>query len=152
MKKKIKIKILSPLLKKKKILLPDYATSGSAGLDLRVCIEKEIILKPNKTNLLKTGFAIYIEDRNLAGIIIPRSGIGHNNGIILGNSVGLIDSDYQGELMISILNRSDEIFIVKPGLRIAQIFFVPIVQAKFDIVENFNASDRGGFGFGHSGY
>lgn len=152
MKKKIKIKILSSLLKKRVIPLPNYVTPGSAGLDLRVCMEKEIVLKPNKTQLLKTGFAIYIKDKNLAGVVIPRSGLGHNSGIILGNSIGLIDSDYQGELKISVLNRSNKIFIIKPGLRIAQIFFIPIVQIEFDIVENFDMSNRGDFGFGHSGY
>lgn len=152
MKRKIKIKILSSILEEKKIPLPTYSTIGSAGLDLRVCSDSIITLKPNKTKLLKTGFAIYIEDKNLAGIIIPRSGIGHKDGIILGNSVGLIDSDYQGELMISVLNRSNNVFFIKPGLRIAQIFFIPIVQVEFDIVKKFISSDRGDLGFGHSGY
>ena len=131
--------------------MPEYATSGSAGLDLRACIDEAITLEPGETTLIKTGLAIYIEDPNLAGLILPRSGLGHKHGIVLGNLVGLIDSDYQGELMISCWNRGQSSFTLEPGERLAQYVLVPVVQAAFEIVDDFTETDRGTGGFGHSG-
>lgn len=133
------------------IPLPTYATSGSAGLDLRVCINEPIQIAPQETVLLPTGLSIYIASAQLAAVILPRSGLGHKNGIVLGNLVGLIDSDYQGELKISCWNRSQDHFTVNPGDRIAQLVFVPVVQAAFEIVDDFTQSDRGEGGFGSSG-
>ncbi|BCA96646.1 deoxyuridine 5'-triphosphate nucleotidohydrolase [Legionella antarctica] len=133
------------------IPLPNYATDGSAGLDLRVCITDPIQIAPQETILLPTGLSIYIADPNLAAVILPRSGLGHKNGIVLGNLVGLIDSDYQGELKISCWNRSQEHFTINPGERIAQLVFIPVVQAAFEIVETFTQSSRGEGGFGSSG-
>ncbi len=131
--------------------LPDYATKGSAGLDLRVCIDAPLQIAPNETVLLPTGLSIYIEDTNVAAVILPRSGLGHKQGIVLGNLVGLIDSDYQGELKISCWNRSTDYFTVEPGDRIAQLVFLPVVQADFEVVEDFVESHRGENGFGSSG-
>lgn len=131
--------------------LPAYATEGSAGLDLRVCIDGPMQITANETVLLPTGLSIYIEDPSLAAVILPRSGLGHKQGIVLGNLVGLIDSDYQGELKISCWNRSSEHFTVNPGDRIAQLVFVPVVQAQFKIVDSFEESNRGEGGFGSSG-
>ena len=132
--------------------LPQYATEGSAGLDLRACVEKSLEIKPNNVELIPAGISLYIADKQLAAIIIPRSGLGHKHGIILGNSVGLIDSDYQGPIMVSCWNRNTEPFIIEPGERIAQLVIVPIVHAKFDIVTDFdNKTKRGEGGFGHSG-
>ena len=133
------------------IPLPSYATDGSAGLDLRVCITDPIQIAPQETILLPTGLSIYIADPKLAAVILPRSGLGHKNGIVLGNLVGLIDSDYQGELKISCWNRSQDHFTVNPGERIAQLVFIPVVQAAFEIVDTFTESDRGEGGFGSSG-
>lgn len=133
------------------IPLPAYATGGSAGLDLRVCIDEPIQLESMQTVLLPTGISIYIADPNLAAVILPRSGLGHKNGIVLGNLVGLIDSDYQGELKISCWNRGKDHFTINPGERIAQLVFVPVVQASFEIVEHFQESSRGEGGFGSSG-
>lgn len=133
------------------IPLPTYATAGAAGLDLRVCIDEPLHIAPQQTVLLATGLAIYIADPKLAAVILPRSGLGHKNGIVLGNLVGLIDSDYQGELKISCWNRSQESFTVNPGERIAQLVFIPVVQAAFEVVDAFNDSDRGESGFGSSG-
>ncbi|MFI4962253.1 MAG: dUTP diphosphatase [Legionellales bacterium] len=133
------------------IPLPAYATSGSAGLDLRVCIDEPIQIAPLETILLPTGLSIYIADPGLAAVILPRSGLGHKNGIVLGNLVGLIDSDYQGELKISCWNRGQDHFTVNPGDRIAQLVFVPVIQAAFDIVTEFKESSRGTGGFGSSG-
>jgi dUTP pyrophosphatase len=133
------------------IPLPSYATGGSAGLDLRVCITEPIQIAPQETVLLPTGLSIYIADPKLAAVILPRSGLGHKNGIVLGNLVGLIDSDYQGELKISCWNRSQEHFTVNPGERIAQLVFIPVVQAAFEIVDAFTESSRGEGGFGSSG-
>ncbi|KTD71290.1 dUTP diphosphatase [Legionella tucsonensis] len=133
------------------IPLPTYATHGSAGLDLRVCIHEPIQIAPQETVLLPTGLSIYIADPKLAAVILPRSGLGHKNGIVLGNLVGLIDSDYQGELKISCWNRGIEHFTVNPGERIAQLVFVPVVQAAFEIVEAFTETSRGAGGFGSSG-
>lgn len=133
------------------IPLPTYATHGSAGLDLRVCINEPIQIAPQETVLLPTGLSIYIADPKLAAVILPRSGLGHKNGIVLGNLVGLIDSDYQGELKISCWNRGIEHFTVNPGERIAQLVFVPVVQAAFEIVDAFTETSRGDSGFGSSG-
>ncbi|APF04131.1 TPA: dUTP diphosphatase [Legionella pneumophila] len=133
------------------IPLPAYATDGSAGLDLRVCISEPMQVAPQQTVLLPTGISIYIADPKLAAVILPRSGLGHKNGIVLGNLVGLIDSDYQGELKISCWNRSQEHFTVNPGDRIAQLVFIPVVQASFEVVNQFTESSRGEGGFGSSG-
>jgi len=131
--------------------LPTYATQGSAGLDLRACVESITEVGPGETILIPTGISIFIDDPSLAAVILPRSGLGHKHGIVLGNLVGLIDSDYQGPLMVSMWNRSHQSFTVKPGDRIAQLVFVPIVQADFEVVEEFSSSDRGEGGFGHTG-
>ena len=130
---------------------PHYETLGSAGLDLRACINQAITLQPGATDLLPTGLAIYLEDPNYAAMILPRSGLGHKHGIVLGNLIGLIDSDYQGELMISCWNRSDTAFGIQPFDRIAQLVIVPVLQADFDWVDEFVASDRGDKGFGSTG-
>ena len=131
--------------------LPSYATHGSAGLDLRACLDQAIDIAAGETVLVKTGLAIYIEDSNFAGLILPRSGLGHKHGIVLGNLVGLIDSDYQGELMVSVWNRGNTTFTIQPGERIAQLVFMPVVQASFNIVDEFDSSERGEGGFGSSG-
>lgn len=131
--------------------LPHHATPGSAGIDLRACLEQSLTLAPGQTELLPTGMAIHIDDPTLAAMILPRSGLGHKHGIVLGNLVGLIDSDYQGQLMVSCWNRGDTAFTIQPGERIAQLIFVPVVQARLELVESFTASDRGTGGFGHSG-
>lgn len=131
--------------------MPAYATTGSAGLDLRACLDEAIEIAAGETVLVKTGLAIYIEDPNFAGLILPRSGLGHKHGIVLGNLVGLIDSDYQGELMISVWNRGQNTFRLEPGERLAQYVLVPVVQAEFEQVEEFVASERGAGGFGHTG-
>ncbi|MDB9963105.1 dUTP diphosphatase [Pseudomonadales bacterium] len=130
---------------------PHYGTLGSAGLDLRACIDQSITLQPGATDLLPTGLAIYLEDPNYAAMILPRSGLGHKHGIVLGNLIGLIDSDYQGELMISCWNRSDTAFEIQPLDRIAQLVIVPVLQADFVWVDEFTASDRGDKGFGSTG-
>ncbi|EEX51319.1 deoxyuridine 5'-triphosphate nucleotidohydrolase [Pasteurella multocida] len=148
--KKIDVKILDQRIGSQ-FPLPAYATSGSAGLDLRACIDEGFELQPGETKLIPTGLSIYIGDPNLAAVILPRSGLGHKNGIVLGNLVGLIDSDYQGPLMVSMWNRSTEPFKVEVGDRIAQLVFVPVVQAEFNIVSEFEQTDRGEGGFGHSG-
>ncbi|WKE65801.1 dUTP diphosphatase [Gallaecimonas kandeliae] len=131
--------------------LPAYATDGSAGLDLRAVIDGPIELAPGETTLVPTGLAIYIADPGLCATILPRSGLGHKHGIVLGNLVGLIDSDYQGQLMVSVWNRGQDAFTVQPGERIAQLVFLPVVQARFDLVDDFAATKRGEGGFGHSG-
>mgnify|MGYP003584453020 FL=1 len=131
--------------------LPSYATHGSAGLDLRACLDQAIDIAAGETVLVKTGLAIYIEDSNFAGLILPRSGLGHKHGIVLGNLVGLIDSDYQGELMISVWNRGQNSFRLEPGERLAQYVVVPVVQAEFERVDEFVATARGTGGFGHTG-
>lgn len=131
--------------------LPHYATEGSAGLDLRAMLQEPLQLEPGQTRLLPTGLAIHIADPGLAAMILPRSGLGHKHGIVLGNLVGLIDSDYQGELMVSCWNRSQTAFTIEPGERIAQLVLVPVVQAQLDIVERFDNSQRGACGFGHTG-
>jgi len=131
--------------------LPDYATDGSAGMDLRACIDADLELKPGATELIPTGMAIHISDPTLAAVLLPRSGLGHKHGVVLGNLVGLIDSDYQGQLFVSCWNRGDTSFTVQPGERIAQMIFVPVVRAAFEVVEEFVDSDRGAGGFGHTG-
>jgi deoxyuridine 5'-triphosphate nucleotidohydrolase len=131
--------------------LPAYATEGSAGLDLRACLDAALVLAPGRAELLPTGLAIHVEDPGLAALILPRSGLGHRHGIVLGNLVGLIDSDYQGQLMVSCWNRGSEPFTVNPGERIAQLIVVPVVQVQLEVVQDFAASARGAGGFGHSG-
>tara|TARA_B100001758_G_C18416368_1_gene620121 strand:+ start:2221 stop:2679 length:459 start_codon:yes stop_codon:yes gene_type:complete len=148
--KKIQVKILNPKIGKD-LKMPSYATEGSAAIDLRACIDDEICILPKQTILIPTGLAFYIEDKNYAGIILPRSGLGHKHGIILGNSVGLIDSDYQGELMVSLFNNSTSKFIIQPGDRIAQFLLIPITQIEYSIVDNFETTERSSGGFGHSG-
>jgi|TARA_B100001939_G_scaffold69590_1_gene58012 dUTP pyrophosphatase len=133
------------------IPLPEYKTDGSAGMDVRACIKEKIVVKQGSTVMIPLGFAMHIEDKNIAAIIIPRSGLGSKNGIVLGNLVGLIDSDYQGELMVPLWNRSNEDFDIKPGDRIAQMVFIPLVLAEFEIVNSFEQSERGIKGFGSSG-
>lgn len=150
MMKKIDVKILDPRVGKE-FPMPTYATSGSAGLDLRACIDDVLDIAPGTTTLVPTGLAIHIADPDLAAVILPRSGLGHKHGIVLGNLVGLIDSDYQGQLMVSVWNRGQESFSLQPGDRMAQLVFVPVVQAEFNLVEDFDASLRGEGGFGHSG-
>jgi dUTP pyrophosphatase len=146
----IQLKILDPRIGKT-IPLPSYATSGSAGLDLRVCLDKPLQIAPGETVLLPTGLSIYIGKSQLAAVILPRSGLGHQHGIVLGNLVGLIDSDYQGELKISCWNRGQDHYTVNPGERIAQLVFVPVVQASFEVVDAFVETSRGEGGFGSSG-
>jgi dUTP diphosphatase len=147
---KVELKILNSRIGRD-LPLPKRATDGSAGLDLRACLDAPLELLPGATALIPTGIAIHIGDPRLAALIIPRSGLGHKHGIVLGNLVGLIDSDYQGELMISCWNRGTKAFRVEPGERIAQLVVVPVVQVEFEVVESFAASARGGGGFGHTG-
>jgi dUTP pyrophosphatase len=147
---KIQLKILDSRLGNE-IPLPEYATTGSAGLDLRACLDDAIILKPGETVLIPTGLAIHIGDNSLAAVLLPRSGLGHKHGIVLGNLVGLIDSDYQGQVFVSCWNRGKDTFTVNIGERIAQMVFVPVVQVAFEQVENFDESHRGEGGFGHTG-
>jgi len=147
---KLQVKVLDPRLGDS-IPMPEYATSGSAGLDLRVCIDVPITLNPGDTVLVKTGLSIYIQDPSLAAVILPRSGLGHKHGIVLGNLVGLIDSDYQGELMVSCWNRGKDAFTLDIGERLAQLVLVPVVQAQFELVTEFDETERGEGGFGHSG-
>ena len=147
---KVQVKLLDPRLGKE-WPLPSYATAGSAGLDLRAGLDEAIDIEPGQTVLVKTGMAIYIHDVNFAGLILPRSGLGHKHGIVLGNLVGLIDSDYQGELMVSVWNRGQTTFRLEPGERLAQYVLVPVVQAEFEQVEEFEETLRGAGGFGHTG-
>ncbi len=146
----IQLKILDPRIGDT-IALPSYATPGSAGLDLRVCIDEPLQIAANETVLLPTGLSIYIADPGLAAVILPRSGLGHKHGIVLGNLVGLIDSDYQGELKISCWNRNQEHFTINPGDRIAQLVFLPVVRVGFSVVDSFTETSRGQGGFGSSG-
>ena len=131
--------------------MPDYATDGSAGIDLRACLDDTLKLEPGRTELLPTGIAIHIGDPSLAAVLLPRSGLGHKHGIVLGNLVGLIDSDYQGQLYVSCWNRGNDSFNIEPGERIAQMVFVPVVRAGFEVVKDFVDSTRGAGGFGHTG-
>lgn len=149
--KTVQIKILDPRLGAE-FALPDYATPGSAGMDLRACLEEATEVAPGETLLIPTGFAMHLEDSGLAAVLLPRSGMGHKHGIVLGNLVGLIDSDYQGQVFVSCWNRSQSSFVVEPGARIAQMVFIPVVQADWEVVEDFDTSDRGGGGFGHTGH
>ena len=144
----VDFKILNPLIKE---YLPKYASEGSAGLDLRACIEHVQTLNPGETFLIPTGISIYIKDPNYAGLILPRSGLGHKHGIVLGNLVGLIDSDYQGELLISCWNRGDKSFLINPLERVAQLVIVPVAQAKFNLVDDYVETERGEGGFGSTG-
>ncbi|MDG2959252.1 dUTP diphosphatase [Bisgaard Taxon 10/6] len=148
--KKIDVKILDSRIGTE-FPLPAYATAGSAGLDLRALVDETFEIQPGETKLIPTGLSVYIADPQLAAVILPRSGLGHKHGIVLGNLVGLIDSDYQGPLMVSMWNRGSEPFKVEAGDRIAQLVFVPVVQAEFNIVEEFEQTERGEGGFGHSG-
>ena len=147
---KIQLKILDPRIGED-IPLPTYATDGSAGMDLRAALEETTEIHPGETILIPTGLSIYVEDPNMAAVILPRSGLGHKHGIVLGNLVGLIDSDYQGQLFVSCWNRGDESFTIDVGDRIAQLVIVPVIQAAFDIVDDFETTSRGAGGFGHSG-
>ncbi len=146
----IQLKILDPRLGKQ-IPLPEHATGGSAGMDLRACVENTTTVHPGETLLIPTGFAMHIADPGMAAVILPRSGLGHKHGLVLGNLVGLIDSDYQGQVYVSCWNRSDKAFEIEPGMRIAQLVFVPVVMADFEVVESFETSQRGAGGFGHTG-
>ncbi|MBE9567503.1 MAG: dUTP diphosphatase [Proteobacteria bacterium] len=148
--KKIQLKILDPRIGQS-IPLPQHATEGSAGMDLRAALDETTELKPGDTLLIPTGVSIYVEDPGLAAIILPRSGLGHKHGIVLGNLVGLIDSDYQGQLFVSCWNRGHKSFTIEVGDRIAQLVIVPVVQAEFEVVDDFVATGRGAGGFGHSG-
>ena len=147
----IKLRILDPRIGKE-FPLPQHATAGSAGMDLRACIDAPLALAPGAAELIPTGISIYIADPSLAAVLLPRSGLGHKSGIVLGNLVGLIDSDYQGPLMVSVWNRGAATFIINSGDRIAQMVFVPVVQVGFEVVEDFRASSRGAGGFGSSGH
>ena len=147
---KIQLKILDPRIGNE-IALPEYATAGSAGMDLRAALEKTTTIKPGETLLIPTGLSIYVEDPNMAAIVLPRSGLGHKHGIVLGNLVGLIDSDYQGQLFVSCWNRGHESFTIEVGDRIAQLVIVPVIQVDFEVVDNFESTHRGAGGFGHSG-
>ncbi|PKM43652.1 MAG: dUTP diphosphatase [Gammaproteobacteria bacterium HGW-Gammaproteobacteria-1] len=149
--RKIELKILDPRIGSE-YPLPAYATDGSAGLDLRACVDAPLEVKPGESHLVPTGIAIHIGDPGLAAVLLPRSGLGHKKGIVLGNLVGLIDSDYQGQIFVSCWNRSDDSFTINAGERIAQMVFVPVVQAEFEVVEEFEASARGSGGFGHTGH
>nr|MDP2191814.1 dUTP diphosphatase [Rhodoferax sp.] len=144
----IDVKIMDPRMANQ---LPAYATSGSAGLDLRACLSEPLTLQPNAWQLVPTGIAIYLADPKFAALILPRSGLGHKHGIVLGNLVGLIDSDYQGQLMVSAWNRSDVAFTIEPMERIAQLVIVPVVQAQFNVVSEFPTSQRGEGGYGSTG-
>jgi len=143
------IKVIDPRIKNQ---LPEYSTSGSAGLDLRACIDAQMKIEPGQTVLVPTGFAINIEDPKYAAVILPRSGLGHKHGIVLGNLVGLIDSDYQGQIMASVWNRGSESFNIEPMDRIAQLVVIPVVQVKFNLVDDFDKSTRGSGGFGSTGH
>ena len=149
--KPVQIKAIDPRLGTE-FPLPEYATAGSAGMDLRACLDQTIVVAPGETKLIPTGFAMHMEESGLAAVILPRSGLGHKHGIVLGNLVGLIDSDYQGQVFVSCWNRSDRDFSIEPGARIAQLVFLPVVQAAWELVEDFTDSDRGAGGFGHTGH
>jgi len=146
----LKVRVLDPRIGRE-FPLPTYATAGSAGLDLRALLEAPLTLAPGKAELIPTGLAIHLDDPGLAAVILPRSGLGHKHGVVLGNLVGLIDSDYQGQLMVSCWNRGGTEFVVQPGERIAQMVIVPVVQVRLEVVEDFAASQRGAGGFGHTG-
>jgi dUTP pyrophosphatase len=147
---KIQLRILDPRLGNE-FPLPHYATDGSAGMDMRACLDEPLQLASGDTQLIPTGLAIHVADTGLAAVLLPRSGLGHKHGIVLGNLVGLIDSDYQGQVYVSCWNRGEKTFLIEPGERIAQMVIVPVVRAEFEIVEDFEASERGAGGFGHTG-
>ena len=146
----VKVKLLDPRIGKE-FPLPQHATPGSAGMDLRACLKEPLTLAPGDTALIPSGIAIHLDDPGYAAVLLPRSGLGHKHGIVLGNLVGLIDSDYQGEVLVSCWNRGKESFTVQPGERIAQMVILPVVQARFEVVSEFEGSKRGAGGFGHSG-
>jgi len=146
----VQLKVLDPRVGAE-LPLPAHATAGSAGLDLRACLDRPLAIAPGETRLIPTGIAVHIADPGLAALLLPRSGLGHRHGIVLGNLVGLIDSDYQGEVLVSCWNRGQASFTIEPGERIAQMVIVPVVQVRFEVVEEFSASARGAGGFGHSG-
>jgi dUTP pyrophosphatase len=148
--RRLKVRILDARVGRE-FPLPAYATDGSAGMDLRACLDAPLVLEPARAELLPTGIAIHVDDPGLAAVILPRSGLGHKHGIVLGNLVGLIDSDYQGQLMVSCWNRGREPFTVRPGERIAQLVIVPVVQVELEVVSAFETSVRGAGGFGHTG-
>ena len=148
--KSIQLKILDTRVGSD-ITLPHLATSGSAGVDMRACIDEELSMEPGDTKLIPTGLAIHIADNNLAAVLLPRSGLGHKHGLVLGNLTGLIDSDYQGQIYISCWNRGKASYQIQPGERIAQMVFIPIERVEFDVVQDFETTDRGEGGFGHSG-
>lgn len=148
--RKLQVKILDPRIGKE-FPLPEHATPGSAGVDLRACLDASLELRPGETQLIPTGIAIHLDDPGYAALILPRSGLGHKHGIVLGNLVGLIDSDYQGQLMVSCWNRGQSAFTIQPGERIAQLIIVPVAQVGFEVVDEFVASERGAGGFGSSG-
>ena len=150
-KSKIQLKILDARIGRE-YPLPAYATAGAAGMDLRACLDEHLRIDPGEAHLIPTGLALHIADSKLAAVILPRSGLGHKHGIVLGNLVGLIDSDYQGQLFVSCWNRGQARFVIEPGDRIAQLVFVPVVRADFEVVTEFTASHRGSGGFGHSGH
>ncbi len=147
---RIELKIIDPRIGEE-FPLPAHATPGSAGMDLRACIDAPLECRPGETHLIPSGVAVHIADPSLAGVILPRSGLGHKHGIVLGNLVGLIDSDYQGQIFISVWNRGAAGFVIEPGERIAQLVFLPVVQAEFVLVDEFEQSQRSGGGFGHTG-
>jgi dUTP pyrophosphatase len=147
---RLQIRVLDPRIGSE-FPLPQYATSGSAGIDLRACVDAPLELRPGDTQLIPSGIAIYLADPTLAAIVLPRSGLGHKHGIVLGNLVGLIDSDYQGQVFVSCWNRGQTTFTIQPGERLAQLVVVPVVQVEFDVVNEFVATDRGAGGFGSSG-
>ena len=146
----LKVRVLDPRIGRE-FPLPTYATAGSAGLDLRACLDSDLQLRAGQAELIPTGIAIYLQDPGLAAVVLPRSGLGHKHGVVLGNLVGLIDSDYQGQLMVSCWNRSGSDFTIRPGERIAQLVVVPVVQVELEVVESFTDTARGAGGFGSSG-
>lgn len=150
MRRKVQVKVLDPRIGTK-LPLPHYATPGAAGMDLRACIDSALTISPGETHLIPTGIALHMADTGMAAVLLPRSGLGHKHGIVLGNLVGLIDSDYQGQIFVSCWNRGQEKFVIEPGERIAQMVFVPVIQAELEVVESFEESARGAGGFGHSG-
>ncbi|MCI0654058.1 MAG: dUTP diphosphatase [Methylococcaceae bacterium] len=150
MKQKIQLKILDPRLGRQ-IPMPAYATDGAGGLDLRACIDRSFTLEPGACELIPTGFAVHVNDPGIAAVLLPRSGLGHKHGIVLGNLVGLIDSDYQGQVYVSCWNRGIEPFTIEAGERIAQMVFIPVLRTEFEVVDEFEQSHRGDGGFGHTG-
>jgi dUTP pyrophosphatase len=150
MTKTIDLKIIDPRIGSD-FQIPEYQTAGSAGIDLQACIDETVLIKPGETQLIPSGIAVHIKDPNLAAVLLPRSGLGHKQGLVLGNLVGLVDSDYQGEVFISCWNRGNKEIDIEPGMRLAQMVFVPVEQVSFNVVDEFEESDRGAGGFGHTG-